>query len=70
MLIGFSKLRSLLAESGLSNLSFAAILMSAIHPKADVKLVLGLTSANDPKRKSIFVGLKINSVKLTDKLFG
>jgi len=39
-----------LAESGLSNLSFAAILVSALPPKADIQLILGERSANDPKR--------------------
>ena len=42
--------RLLLAESGLSNLSFAAILVSALPPKADIQLILGERSANDPKR--------------------
>ncbi len=42
--------RLLLAESGLSNLSFAAILVSAIHPKADVKLISSRRAANDPER--------------------
>ena len=42
----------LLAESGLSNLSFAAILVSALPPKADIQLILGERSANDPKRTS------------------
>ncbi len=40
----------LLAESGLSNLSFAAILVSALPAKADIQLILGERSANDPKR--------------------
>jgi len=47
----------LVAESGLSNLAFAAILVSAIHPKADVKLISSLmaTDGTHPCVKILFI---------------
>ncbi len=38
-------------ENGRLILIFSAVLMSALRPKPDIKLVLAFMTANDPKRK-------------------
>ena len=58
-----------MAESGLSNLSIAAILVSALPPEADIQLILPRRAANDPKRILLIGRNMPESVNQLDKLY-